>query len=148
MSVIDSKEVDFVVLKEDYSRFLVHDGTCIKAKIVVKKIFFNPQKTPEGYPAGIAVDILNAISAIVPLSLKRKPSKEQMNPQKDKGEEIKFEEQKIEIQEYMTPDGFKITVKPVVTKIFKYNKYNNYGEPAYSLTLQAITNIEKIESTG
>ena len=148
MSVIDSKEVDFVVLKEDYSRFLVHDGTCIKAKIVVKKIFFNPQKTPEGYPAGIAVDTSNAISALVPQSLKRTPSTEQMNPQKDKGEEVKFEEQKIEIQEYMTPDGFKITVKPIVTKIFKYDKYNSYGEPTYSLALQAITNIEKIESTG
>ncbi len=148
MSVIDSKEVDFVVLKEDYSRFLVHDGTCIKAKIVVKKIFFNPQKTPEGYPVGISVDTFNAVSAVVPQSLKRQPSTEQMNPQKDKGEEVKFEEQKVEIQEYMTPDGFKITVKPIITKILKYDKYNNYGEPTYSVVLQAITNIEKIESTG
>lgn len=47
-----------------------------------------------------------------------------------------------------TPDGFGITVKPVVTKIFRYNKYNVYSEPIYNVNVQAITNIDKIESTG
>lgn len=146
MMNISPKDVDFIVLKEDYSRYLVNDGTIIKAKIVVKKILFNPQLTPEGYPQGVAVDTINAVSAMVPHGLKRSPSPEQWNPMTEKGEEMKFDEQSIQLQEYMTPDGFKITVKPVVTKIFKYNKYNSYGEPAYNINIQAITNIEKIES--
>lgn len=148
MMNISPKDVDFVVLKEDYSRYLVSDGTIIKAKIVVKKILFNPQLTPEGYPQGVAVDTINAVSAMVPHGLKRNPTQEPWNPMTEKGEEMKFDEQSIQLQEYMTPDGFKITVKPVVTKIFKYNKYNNYGEPAYNINIQAITNIEKIESTA
>jgi hypothetical protein len=148
MMNISPKDVDFVVLKEDYSRYLVSDGTIIKAKIVVKKILFNPQLTPEGYPQSVAVDTINAISAMVPHGLKRNPTQEPWNPMTEKGEEMKFDEQSIQLQEYMTPDGFKITVKPVVTKIFKYNKYNNYGEPAYNINIQAITNIEKIESTA
>lgn len=147
MSVV-AKEVDFVVLKEDYSRLLIHDGTIIKAKIVVKKIFFNPQITPEGYPSQVGIDTINSISAIVPESLKRQPSSEHLDITKDKGEEVKFEEQKIEMQEYMTPNGFKIMVKPVITKIFRYDKYNIYGEPIYNVNIQAITNIEKIEITG
>lgn len=146
---MEMKEVDFVVLKEDYSRFiLIADGTILKAKAVVKKIFFHPQKTPEGYPASMAVDTTNIISSIVPPSSKRQPSPEPWNPQRDRGEEVEFNEQKIEVQEYMTPDGFRVTVKPVLTKVLKYSKFNEFGEPIYGLTMQAITNIEKIESTG
>ncbi len=145
--MVESQEVDFVVLSEDYSRYLVNDGTIIKAKVVVRKIFFNPQKTPEGYPAGVGIDAMNAIAAIVPAALRRQPSFEPFNPQVDKGTEIKFEEQEVKTQEYMTTNGFRITVKPVVTKIFKYPKVNNYGEPIYNMVIQSITNIEKIEST-
>ena len=147
MSVIP-KEVDFVVLKEDYSRILViEDGTIIKAKIVVKKILFDPQMTPQGYPIQVGLDSVNAVTAFVPESAKRQPSKESLDIQRDKGKEVKFEEQKVETQEYMTPNGFRITVKPVVTKIIKYDKFNIYGEPIYNVNVQAITNIEKIEST-
>lgn len=144
----EMQEVDFLVLREDYSRWLVHDGTAIKAKIVVRKIFFNPQKTPEGYPAGMTLDTMNAVAAIVPPSLRGKPSFEPYNPQTDKGTEMKFEEQEIKIQEYMTTNGFRIEIKPVLTKIFRYNKMNVYGEPLYNIILQTISNIYKIETTA
>ena len=148
MSTVDAHEVDFVVLKEDYSRFiLIDDGTILKVKVVVKKIFFNPQKTPEGYPASMAVDSMNVTAAIVPESSKRSPSNEPWDQQRDRGEEVKFNEQKIEIQEYMTPDGFRITITPVLTKVLKYSKFNAFGEPIYGTIMQAITNIEKIGST-
>ena len=48
----------------------------------------------------------------------------------------------------MTTNGFKISVRPVLTKVFKYDKYNHLGEPLYNVTLQAITNIDKIETTA
>jgi hypothetical protein len=144
MSQFEGREADFVVVKEDYSRFLCKDGTIIKAKIVVKKIFFHP----EGYPMSVALDAINVAVAVVPESLKRTPSKELYNPLTDKGKEISFDEQQVHIQEYITPDGFRVTVKPVVTKIMKYDKYNVYGEPIYNVNIQAITNIEKMASTA
>lgn len=148
MYAVEMKEVDFAVLKEEFSRFtLIDDGTMLRAKLAVRKIFFHPQKTPEGYPAAIAVDTTNIISATVPQSSKRS-SPEPWNPQLDRGEQVEFNEQKIEIQEYMTLDGFRITVKPILTKVLKYSKFNEFGEPIYGLTMQAITNIEKIKSTG
>jgi len=147
MSVVESQDVDFVVLSEDYSRYLLSDGTILKAKVVVRKIFFNPQKTPEGYPANMGIDSINATAVIAPPSLRRQPNIQPFNPQVEKGIEIKFEEQEVKTQEYMTTNGFRITVKPVVTKIFKYPRANQYGEPIYNLVMQAITNIEKIEST-
>jgi predicted RNA-binding protein with PUA domain len=64
------------------------------------------------------------------------------------GDEVKFEPQEEKWQEYMTTEGFKILVKPIVVKVIKYDKYNNYGEPIYSAIIQAITNIEKLASTA
>ena len=148
MSSVEMQEVDFLVLSEDYSRFLLHDGTILKAKIVLRKIFFTPLKTPEGYPTNTAFDSVNIVVSFVPQSLKRPPSNEPFNPQQDKGTEIKFEEQETKSQEYMTTNGFKISVRPVLTKVFKYDKYNQLGEPLYNVTLQAITNIDKIETTA
>lgn len=147
MSSMEMQEIDFVVLSEDYSRFLLHDGTLLKAKIVLKKIFFAPLKTPEGYPMNMAFDSVNIITAFVPSNMKRPQSSDPYNPDKDKGTEINFEDQEIKKQEYMTTNGFRISIKPVLIKVFKYNKYSPLGEPVYNVSLQAITNIDKIEST-
>jgi len=140
-------EMDFVVLTEDYSRYLVQDETILKVKIVVKKILRSADVTPQGYPAGVGIDSINAVAAIVPSHLKGRPSREPWNPARDVGEEIKFDPQDEKWQSYMTPEGFKVSVKPVVTKVIRYQKYNDFGEPIYGATIQAITNIEKISST-
>ena len=147
MSLSDFHEVDFIVREEDYSRFLLKDGTIIKAKIVLKKLLFSNAKTPEGYPTQSNFDTVNAVSAIVQDANKRPPSTEPFNPQA-KGEEIKFEEQEVKTQEYMTSNGFRITIKPVLSKVFKYKHINLYGEPAYQVAMQSISNIDKIESTA
>jgi hypothetical protein len=141
-------EMDFAVMAEDYSRYLLQDGTTLKVKIVVRKIFRTAEITPQGYPASLSIDSVNAVAAIVPPSLKGAPSKERFDPTKDVGEEIKFDPIEEKWQTYMTPEGYKILVKPVLTKVIKYKKYNQYGEPIYSAVIQAITNIEKITSTA
>jgi hypothetical protein len=148
MSSIEMQEADFIVLSEDYSRFLLHDGTILKVKIVLRKIFFNPLKTPEGYPMNTGFDSVNIVVPFVPQSLKRPPSTEPFNPQLDKGTEIKFEDQEPKLQEYMTTNGFRISIRPVLTKVFKYDKYSQLGEPLYNVVLQSITNIDKMETTG
>lgn len=78
------EEVDFIVISEDYSRYLVHDGSILKLKIVIRKILFTPQRTPEGYPASVNVDAINVVTAIVPPGNRREPSVDPFNPQKKK----------------------------------------------------------------
>jgi hypothetical protein len=141
-------ECDFIVVTEDYSRYLLHDGTTLKVKIVVKKIFRSAEITPEGLPAGLSFDSMNAVAAIVPPASKGPPSKELWDPRKDVGKEIKFEPLEEKWQEYVTNDGFKIMIKPVVVKVLKYDKRNIYGEPIYAASVQAITNVEKFTSTA
>ncbi len=73
-------EMDFAVMNEDFSRYLLHDGTILKVKIVVKKILRSAESTAQGYPASISIDSINAVAAIVPQSLKREPSREPWDP--------------------------------------------------------------------
>lgn len=141
-------ESDFIVLKEDYSRYHLHDGTVLKVKIAVKKILRTPIMTAQGYPGNLGMDAVNIVSALVQAANKRPPTKEPWDAARDVGTEIKFEPLEEKWQEYMTTDGFKVLVKPVVVKVFKYDKYNSFGEPIYSATIQAITNIEKIVATA
>jgi hypothetical protein len=141
-------ESDFVVLKEDYSRYHLHDGTILKVKIVVRKILRTPILTAQGYPTNIGMDTVNVVSAIVPAALKRPPSKEPWDPARDVGTEVEFDPIEEKWQEYMTTDGFRVLVKPVVVKVIRYDKYNSLGEPIYSAIIQSITNIEKVAATG
>ncbi len=103
--------------------------------------------TPEGYPTNLAFDGVNIPVALVPQNLKREPT-ESFNPQIDKGIEIPFVEQKINEQEYVTDDGLRISIKPILTKVFKYDKYNVFGEPVYNVSIQQITNMDKMQSTA
>lgn len=148
MSSIGLQEVDFCVIKEDYSRFVLDDETVIKAKVVIRKIFVSPINTPEGYPTQTAFDGTNVVVARVPMSLRRTPSKEPLNLQVDKGEEIRHLKEDIHEQEYITDNHFRITVRPVLTKVFRYDKYDIFGDPVYNVSLQQITNIEKMQTTG
>ena len=148
MASVESKEVDFCVIKEDYSRFILEDETIIKAKIVLRKIYVSPINTPEGYPTQTGFDIINIVVAKVPDTLKRKPSTEPVNMQVDRGEEIKSIKEQVREQEYITDNGLRITIKPVLTKVFRYNKYDITGDPIYNVSLQQITNIDKMQLTG
>jgi hypothetical protein len=147
MEPSNAQEMDFVVVSEDYSRYLLKDGTTLKVKIVVRKIFRVGDITPQGYPQGIFLDYANIATSIVPPSL-RGPASGLFDAKREVGEEIKFDAIDEKTQEYVTNDGYKITVKPVLTKVIKYKKFNDFGEPIYSASVQAITNIERFATTA
>ena len=142
-SLPSSKEVDFMIRNEDWSRYLVNDGTELRVRIAVRKIIETDQPDPNGYP-NFGLEHMTIVSAIVPDKLKRTPSATPFNPQMQKGEEIDFITQEEKWQEYHTTDGFKVLVKPVLVKIRKYDSYNIFGEPVYNVNVQNIVNVEKI----
>ena len=108
------------MLKEDWSRFLrLSDGFQLKIRVVTVDLFRTVQLSPTGYP-DMSVASENVISAIVPDRLKRMPSTEPFHPETDIADELTFEEMEVKQQEYLTPDGFKVTIKPVLQKVFRY----------------------------
>ncbi len=140
------REVDFMILKEDWSRYLLHDGTELRVRTVVRKIVEQGQPNPMGYP-NFGLESINAVSAIVPERLKRKPSTEILDVSKEKGQELKFTPRDELWQEYQTTTGFKVLVKPILTKVFVYEKYNGFGEPIYNAIVQPLINVEKMSES-
>ncbi len=137
---------DFVILKEDWSRYRIDDGSIMKIRVAVIEIYRSIQTSNTGYPE-LQYFSQNLISVIVPEKLRGIPSTQPIDTQNDIPEELRFEELEIKDQEYITPDGFKIIIKPVLQKIFKYNTFNGTGEPVYQATIHSIPNIEKIRNT-
>jgi hypothetical protein len=136
---------DFAILKEDWSRYRINDGSIMKVRVAVIDIYRSIQTSNTGYPE-LQYISQNLVSAIVPEKLRGIPSIQPVDTQNDIPEELRFEELEIKDQEYITPDGFKIIIKPVLQKIFKYNKFNGTGEPVYQATMHSIPNIEKIRN--
>ncbi len=137
---------DFVILKEDWSRYRIDDGSIMKVRVAVIDIYRSIQTSNTGYPE-LQYISQNLVSVIVPEKLRGIPSIQPVDTQNDIPEELRFEELEIKDQEYITPDGFKIIIKPVLQKIFEYNKFNGTGEPVYQATMHSIPNIEKIRNT-
>lgn len=122
-------EIDFEVVKEDFTRYQLVDGTLLKIKICVIKILESIDRGIGDYPT-FALCTSNVLNALVPERLKAQPSTPPST--EDKVDEINFATTEEAWQEYKTVDGFLVRVRPVVTKVFKHGKYNVLGEPVYS----------------
>lgn len=139
-------EIDFQVVKEEYTRYLLEDRTLLKVKISATKMIESDRIDATGYPS-IAVNTTSIVCAIVPEHLKKEPSGTGIDPSVDRPVEVDFSMTEEVWQEYHTKDGYKILVRPVVTKVLKYEKYNAFGEPIYSVgNIQQIIDIKHIKS--
>lgn len=136
---IFQKEVDFRVSREDYCRCQLEDGTLLKVKMCVLKIGESASRGPGGYPK-FAFHINNVVTTLVPDRLKSTPSLHAVDLNTDQAEEIGFTVEENAWQEYELVDGFLVRIKPVVTKIFKYDAHNGFGEPVYN-----VPNIQHIQ---
>jgi hypothetical protein len=135
----------FSIFNEDWIGYRIEDGTVLRSRLVVGDIYRTIQISNTGYPE-IQYLTQNLISVIVPDKLRGVPSAQPIDMQNDVPEELSFDEIEIKNQEYNTSDGFKVIIKPVLQKVFKYDKLNMFGEPGYQVNLQSISNIEKIKN--
>lgn len=71
--MVSGEEVEFQVDKENFSTYILEDGTGIKFKAVVLKFIRLDEYTPNGEPIYM-VQATNALVADVPDSLKRRSS--------------------------------------------------------------------------
>lgn len=104
-------DTDFTIVNEDWSRYLLEDGTLVKVRIVVFKILRTSETDPMGYPQ-FSIASNNVVSVLVPPHMKKEPSKERWDPKKEMGKEMKFEPIQETWQEYHTTEGFKVLIKP------------------------------------
>lgn len=141
------KEVDFEVIAEPWTRYRLKDGTIIRLRLPVFKIFEGVARGPMGYP-NFRIGSQSSVSAVVPEHLKGNPSSVKEVTPGDFVEESKIVQRlEGEWQVYKTESGWIVKVRPVVRKIFKSNKFNDDREPIYNVNWEVLTDAVKAEIT-
>jgi hypothetical protein len=127
--------LDFTVVREDWNRYDLSDSTILKVKFVLTKVF----KQGSNYSCDFK-------PIIIILSHERgQPSSGRYTPQEMQSSIIQDDVRHTAIQqdwnEYITDDGTKIKVQPMIMRIAKTSLYDSRGEPIYYTDIQATLNI-------
>lgn len=133
------QEMDFDIVKEEWNAYRLSDGTILRIRPIVIKIFLSEETTPSGKRAmGFVAN--NVVAARVP--------KELMRATEDAGEEhesvrVDFEPIKEVWNEFKLKDGSTMRVKLVVSRVLRTSDYNKFGEPVYIATSTNIADLQK-----
>ena len=139
------KEFDFDVIKEDYTRWRVSDKTLLKTKLVLRKFLQLGDIDPTTQTPEFAIDKIDVVAAIVPDSLKNY-SDEKPVTTGGVGDMLEVEQINDDWQEYRIANGFKLSLRPVITKVLRHNRYNSLREPIYQVTnMQMITDLTPLK---
>jgi len=140
----EKTEVDFDVVSENWTRYKLSDGTILRVKVILPKIYMRSM-SDIGFP-NFEGGGSNLLSAIVPAELKGASSQEKLTPEDIKaGEELGFSRLLEETwQEYkILGQPWIVMIRPVVVKVIRTKKYNEFGEPVYWASIQHILNVKK-----
>ena len=139
--------MDFDIVSDNWTRFRLEDRTILRVRIDVAKIAFHGTSNI-GFP-NVEVAARNIVTAVVEdPSLKGVPAKEEVKLRPEdvqSGKEMKVEQMDSNWQEYKilgTP--WKLLVRPIVPKVIRTQKYNQFGEPIYWASIQFVTDVKKV----
>lgn len=136
------RELDFKVEKEEWLVIKLRDGSTIKFKTVLLKVFETDIKNPMGEPL-YSLEGHNVVSVRSPESLRGKPSERLPDPL----EALKMPKEEIEIVEIIDPswnsyvleNGKRIKTKTIITNIYRIKDiFDKYGNPYYVIESQTI----------
>jgi len=135
MKEINRERINFEVKKEIWNEYKLDDGTIMKIKCVLVKIF-----KIKGKEEVYNINSNDVIGIIAPDNLLGEPSEIKYS-QKELVEsivedDIDFKTIKEDWNEYMLSDGKLLKLKSVPTKIAKTNKFDSLGEPIYLVQTQ------------
>lgn len=135
-------EVDFEVIKENWSRYQLHDGNLLRIRKPVIKIL--KSKIPDQFGRfAYFTPNMNIYDVVVPPNMKNMPTPDQQITANDIANEVEFDIVKEDWAEYLLKTGTKIKVKPVLVKVTKTSKFNNFGDPIYLVDSQVIVRQEE-----
>lgn len=137
------KELDFRARKEEWMNVFLEDGTVIRFKSVLTRVFDTGQRDTLGEPI-YRIDSQNVVVAKSPEELRGQPS-EFVPPIQEIAKKRKPTVVKIKAivgedwNEYELEDGSVIRTKTVITKVLRLDGYfDPYGNPVYVVQSQMI----------
>ena len=121
--------LDFIVRKEDWCRYDLSDGAILKVKIILTKI----HKVGKQYSADFQIMYVVLTNEIgTPDTTMHTPQQLQASIQK----EIGFTTTAQDWNEYVSDDGARIKIQPMLARVDKTSKFNGKGEPIYLNNIQ------------
>jgi hypothetical protein len=135
------KELEFKIIKEDWFIYKLKDGSILKVKPVLVKVFETDQVGPDGKKI-LAFIGQNIVTVRSPENLKGTPT-----PLPHPTEALKLDKEEVEIDEhiydpqwniYELENGEKIKTKIIITHVYRIKgKYTETGDPYY--VIQSVT---------
>ncbi|MCD6139316.1 MAG: hypothetical protein J7J91_12255 [Deltaproteobacteria bacterium] len=149
-----TKEIDFKTVKEEWLTIELEDGTIIKFKSVLLRVFETDKVDPITGERIYYVEGQNIVVARAPDKLKGKPS-EHIPPIQElvkKGNPVEVKVKKIYEDgwnEYELENGDRLRVKPVITKVLKIKGfYDKHGDPIYIVQSQLVVTTASSTAHG
>jgi flagellar basal body rod protein FlgF len=134
-------ELDFEVVEEGWNEYNLSDGSTLRIRPIVVKIFDTKQKDSEENPV-VGIASTNIVTAKVPSELK---DREVINESNDSKEYLEFEAMKEIWNRYRVEDDFMLRVKLVVSQVFRTTERNQFGEPVYRVKSDNVVGIEPLQ---
>jgi len=138
------KELDFKVKKEDWYIYELNDGSILKIRPVLIRVFETDAVNPQTGEPILALEGKNIVTVRSPEHLKGKPSKQLPPP----SEALKMPKEEVEIKRvihepdwnlYELEGGKKLKSKLVVTNIYRIKSlYDRFGNPYYVVQSQTV----------
>jgi hypothetical protein len=137
------RELEFKVLKEEWFIYRLKDGSILKIKPVLIKVFETDQVNPQTGEKVYVFEGTNIVTVRSPENLKGMPTLPLPSPP----EALKLDKEAVDIEEtvqeqwnlYELEDGKRIKQKIVIVNIYKIKgKYDKYGNPYYIVQSQTV----------
>lgn len=139
------KELDFKVIKEQWLTIKLKDGSIVKLKPVLLKVFETDAKDPMTGESVYMYEGHNVVSVRSPENLRGNPSEHMPSPTealkmpKETRKEIDFEVIDPSWNSYELENGKIIKTKAVVTNVYKIaGVFDRYGNPYYVVRSQMV----------
>lgn len=136
----DATELDFEPVREGWNHYRLSDGSLLRIRPIVFKVFHSQQMTIEGKPL-IGYAASNVISVRVPDELKKnklpegEPTSEEKTP-------IEFETIQEIWNEFKCEGDMKLRVKLVMSRVIRTSKFNSFGEPIYVVSSGNVADVQ------
>lgn len=136
----DLTELGFEPVDEGWNEYRLSDGSHLRIRPIVIKVFKSQQMTIEGTPV-IGYAASNILSVKVPIELKKNKAQDG-EPTDDERTEVDFEVVKEFWNEFKIEGDLSIRIKLVVSRVIRTAKYNSFGEPIYVVSSGNVANIQ------
>ena len=135
MSTFVRPPLDFTVVREDWCRYDLADNSILKVKIIVTRTF----RTQESY----SVDFQHVI--VVLTNERGTPDTHVYTPQELQAsiiqDDIRFTTSSQDWNEYVTDDGTRIRIQPMVMRVAKTSRFDPKGVPQYMVEVQGTMQV-------